>query len=336
MCFLLTRVMNSKILYATCTLLQPLCDEPTPSLSTPTAIATCSSEPPGKKPKYVVRPAPIPPPPKFVATTDGGHHPIDKYLWLHVFSFLHVPDLSSCLGVCKTWYRWSLDASLWPSIDLHDTPLTQHHLVGIVRRQPKRLDLSSTNISHQQLGWLAARLPHLKQLSLAHCAWPAISVLCSSVCPLLFELDLSWVSSVRTACVRDLLAPPVDHRPGVDDSVSRLHRCHRLVLTGADVTDATLDYIARWLPQLQHLVLSYCVRLTDAGVLFLAACPSLQHLDLSACRGLTQVVLPHVCQIPCIETVRLNDCPQLNVLNFVDSHSEQFEFESSVMIKKQQ
>ena len=56
-----------------------------------------------------------------------------------------------------------------------------------------------------------------QHLQLCGISWASVSALCSSSCPLLYSLDLSWVSGTRTQCLRDLLAPPTDHRYMCDE-----------------------------------------------------------------------------------------------------------------------
>ena len=136
------------------------------------------------------------------------------------------------MRVCKAWNRWCYDRRLWTAVDVSGRRLRQTHLVGIVRRQPSSLDLSWTNVSYRQLAWLVERLPHVRRLRLAGCSWPGVSALCACRCPLLAELDVAWVAVVYDGCVRELVSPPRDHRPGLDVSASRLRRCTRLNLAG--------------------------------------------------------------------------------------------------------
>jgi len=235
--------------------------------------------------KYVVRPAPIPLPPKYVTTTDDRNHVLDINLWVLIFSFLPPGDLARCMNVCKTWNRWGYDRRLWRSIDLSRRRIRQTHLVGIVRRQPWSLDLSWTNISHVQLRWLAERLPHIRSLRLAGNSWPAVSALCGCRCPLLVSLDVAWVSGIYDACIRDLISTPRDHRPGLDASSSRFRRCTSLTLAGTDITDEPLEVIARHLPLLEHLDMSYCVGIGDDAVRILSEFPASQTLVSIALTG---------------------------------------------------
>jgi len=43
--------------------------------------------------KYVVRPAPIPPPPRYLQTTSGSNHPLEHGLWVRIFTLLDPADL---------------------------------------------------------------------------------------------------------------------------------------------------------------------------------------------------------------------------------------------------
>jgi hypothetical protein len=264
--------------------------------------------------KYVVRPAPIPPPPKYVAMGDGKNHALDIDLWVRVFGFLSSGDLARCMCVCKTWNRWGYDRRLWRSIDLSRRRIRQTHLIGIVRRQPRALDLSWTNISHPQLRWLAERLPHLRELRLAGNSWPAVSALCGCRCPLLTHLNVAWVSGIYDACIRDLVSTPRDHRPGLDASASRFRRCSRLSLAGTDITDESLETIARHLPLLEHIDLSYCVGVGDDGIRVLSessVCQTLASVALTGCVYVTNACFRHLDRFAKLRRVCVEACPEV-------------------------
>ena len=250
-------------------------------------------------PKYVVRPVPVM---NNHGTSSGIVQLLDgsvaknylsiRDIWLHVFQFLQPADITTCMQVCKTWYRWCLNRSLWCELNLSCRVLRQTHLLGIVYRQPTSLDLSWTNISRQQLDWLIARQPYLKILKLVGNSWAAVSALCSSSCPLLRQLILNWVDAIHDECIADLLLPPTDHRPGIDESISRLHRCTVLGLAGANITDTAISTIVCNLPCLQSLDLSCCIRLTDEALKILSSAShatkkSLVNLKMNGCHGLT-------------------------------------------------
>ena len=268
--------------------------------------------------KYVVRPAPVAPPAKYILTDSREVHALDHEMWLLIFKYLSLSELASCMCVCKTWYWWCLDHRLHLRIDLSRHKICQGHLVGIVKRQPHILDLSWTNVSYRQLGWLAARLPHLKQLSLEGNAWATVSSLCSSSCPLLHVLDLKWVSGVKDSCIRDLLSPPADHRPGVDDTSSRFKQCRELSLAGSDITEASIKVIARNLPYIQRLDISYCTHLADQALVILASEQattrlSLLELDLTGCNKLTDACFDSLVAMSNVRRVSLQHCSQLSL-----------------------
>jgi F-box/leucine-rich repeat protein 10/11 len=244
-------------------------------------------------PKYVIRPIA-----SISATTTpirSSDNTVKSYLllgdiWIQIFSYLRRSDLKQCMCVCKTWYKWCLDRSLWRHLDVSSCTLRQFHLLGIVYRQPAILDLSWTNISRQHLEWLVARQPYLKSLTLTGCSWAAVSALCSSICPLLQQLSLNWVDGIADNCIEDLVLPPIDHRPGIDDSLSRLHRCTILDLEGANITDAAIVTIVRHLTRLRSLNVASCIKLSNACVNTLVTSEvksTLASLNMSGCHGLT-------------------------------------------------
>ena len=266
--------------------------------------------------KYVVRPPPVPPSARYVKMASRERHPLDRDLWLHVFGYLSREDITRCMCVCKVWFRWGLSPQLWHKLDLSRQRITQAHCVGIVKRQPASLNLSWTNISKAQLEWLLPRLPHLHHLHLEGNAWASVAALCSTICPLLSSLNLRWVEGVRDACLRDLLSPPVDHRPGVDVSRTRLHRCGDFALAGTDLSDDSLHVIGSNLPHLSVLDLTYCTRITNEGLSSLAtgACRnSLQRLDLTGCKQLTDDAFDILVTLPKLEQLSLQACPYISI-----------------------
>ena len=261
--------------------------------------------------RYVVRPAPIPSPPKFVETDDGGQHLLPDTIWMRVFSFLPTEDLCRCMRVCRTWNRWAIDRSLWSRLSLTCRRLRSNHLIGLVRRQPQHLDLSHTNISRAQLSWLVARLPQLQYLSLAGNAWHAVAALCCSACPLLTSLNLNWVSGLRDPCVKDLVTPPRDHRPGIDESISRLHLVRELYLAGSDITASGLESVVDEMPRLTLLDLSYCACLADFSLLILSRCRHLRHLDLTGCHQLSDAALMHLLTLEHLSWLSVRNCHRI-------------------------
>ena len=242
-----------------------------------------------------------------------------------VFSWLSQVDLLACSQVSKTFHRWAMHHSLWTRMAFPNTRLRQSHLIAIVKRQPITLDLSWTNISHRKLDWLITRLPHLRHLDLSGCSWAAVCALCSPSCPLLHSLNLSWVSGLVSGCIRDLVSPPVEQRPGVDHSLSRLHHCHSLNLSGANINTSAFPVLAHNLPKLAKLQLDFCVKLTDESIeTLVASLPDLRALSMSRCHGLTTEVFKHLSKLQSIETLEIQNCLKIShgsVETFVENKS---------------
>ncbi|XP_071060486.1 lysine (K)-specific demethylase 2Ba [Pseudochaenichthys georgianus] len=267
--------------------------------------------------RHVIRPPPISPPPDRLPLKDGKSHVIQREVWMKIFGYLTHQELCVCMRVCKTWNRWCCDKRLWTMIDLNRcTSITPLMLSGIIRRQPGSLDLSWTNISKKQLGWLINRLPGLRVLKLSGCSWAAVSALCTSSCPLLRTLDVQWVEGLKDAQMRDLLSPPTDNRPGQLDNRCKLRNVEDLRLAGLDITDTSLRLISRQMPSLSMLDLSYCNHINDQSVNLLTAAgtttrDSLTDINLSVCNRVTDHSLNFFKRCGSICQIDLRFCKQV-------------------------
>ncbi|XP_041348389.1 lysine-specific demethylase 2A-like isoform X2 [Gigantopelta aegis] len=270
----------------------------------------------GDKEQHVVRPAPIPPPPDEVLMPNGKKHPLNRAMWMKIFYYLQPSDLARCLCVCQTWNRWVIDRSLWKKIVLSKKKIVQEILAGVVRRQPEVLLLNQSRMTIKQLSWLLARLPQLRELDLSYLSWATIGALCSCSCPLLRSLTLNWACGIYEKCFTDLILPPVDRLPAVND-VSRLHLLTNLSIAGTEATDHTLDLITRHIPQIKKLNLSYCMRITDKGVeiLFGQTSPlkaTLKEIDVSRCVQLTDQVFSALKKGAALEFINFRACEKIS------------------------
>ncbi|KAJ8888135.1 hypothetical protein PR048_007622 [Dryococelus australis] len=269
-----------------------------------------------KKPSYVVRPAPIINRWRDVKVAASGDLVLDRDCLLPVFQKLTAAELAKCAQVCRTWARISVDPSLWRRMDLSHKTITALHLAGIVRRQPDTLILDWSSMTNRQLSWLGGRLPQLRELSLQGCLCSSVSALKTCTCPPLSSLDLSFISGLNDASLREILSPPPDSRPGLVDSKSRLRSLRTLKLAGCDISDVSLRYVTQHLPLLSVLDVSSCCRITDAGVAQLATPPAstietLQILDLSSCRLLTDASLEHLARCDALTRLDLRHTPNV-------------------------
>lgn len=247
-----------------------------------------------KKPMYVVRPAPI-----VMTNLSNGNIALDKRCILSVFKHLHPKDLFICSLVCKTWAQYSIDPSLWKKMDFTQKHISSEHLKGIVRRQPEILILDWCHINKYQLPWLIQRLTNLRELSLISVNAKSVIALRSCYCAHLQTLNVSFVSNFNDAALREILCPNNDSRRGHTDEKIRFRNLHTLKMAGTDITDIAMRYVTQYLPNLTHLCLSSCPRITDAGIAQLCTKPAgtvttLVSLNLSQSKLVTELSLEHL------------------------------------------
>ena len=214
------------------------------------------------QPVTVVRPGPIENPYSFVVQEDGTNHVLHREAWIHAFTYLDEKEINKCMLVCKAWNQWCLDNRLWREICVNNKPLTPSILIGIVRRQPARLALSSTGLSGRQLEWLLNRLPRLRSLDLSLNTASAVSALMRIACPPLTHLNLSWCDAIFDDFMVQLLAPIRSGRAEVI-GMCRLQFVENLNLTGCDIGTETLNAVFTRLKYLRHLDVSQCSRIKN-------------------------------------------------------------------------
>ncbi|XP_076345565.1 lysine-specific demethylase 2A-like isoform X1 [Tachypleus tridentatus] len=282
----------------------------------PRITMTLRNKPNLRKPKYVVRPAPLLE--NLIETRknfkNGSNNlALKKDVMLPVFHYLSAGDLFTCQLVCKTWNRWTVDPSLWSYMDFSRKKITANILMGIVRRQPVSLNLSWTNISRRQLSWLIARLPQLKILVLSGCSAAAVSSLCTCYCPLLSSLDISWVEGLTDSFIRELLSSPSDSRPGFVEAKTRLRQLQEIRVAGADISDVSVRLLAHHLSLLSRLDLSHCHKVTDMGIAVLGAAKSnrLTALDVSSCANISNTSLEALRRCTSLLYLDMRECSQV-------------------------
>lgn len=266
-----------------------------------------------KKPSYVVRPGGY-------GSGNSSHAApnlaLDATLLKIIFRYLPQESLVTCCSVCKVWSNVAVDPDLWKTMNCAEMKLSASLLTAIVRRQPEHLILDWTQIAKRQLAWVIARLPALKNLSLQNCPIQAVLALHTCLCPPLQILDLSFVRGLNDAAIRDILSPPKDSRPGLTDSKTRLRDLKTLKIAGTDISDVALRYITQSLPNLVHLDVSSCQRITDAGVAQIGTSPTakanLIELNLSACRLVSELSLDHLAKCEKLVWLDLRHVPQVS------------------------
>lgn len=265
--------------------------------------------PPEVRPKLVVRPCPISPPPQSFPLENDQNHVMDRQLWLIVFSFLSQPELCVCMRVCRTWNRWCVDRRLWSVIDLSEKRVvTPAALKGIVRRQPTTLNLSWTNVTFQQLQWLLNRLPRIRELYLSGTTEATAYALSSVICPRLKVLGLSWSVGITDSLMKELILPVTETRVGPGETKSPLLRLSTLFLSGCDVTGSTLRLLVQHCPDLRKLDLSFCPGITDQDIESVCGQALINEFLLSGCPKLSDKCLSFLKLFHCISRLDLRSC----------------------------
>lgn len=99
--------------------------------------------------------------------------------------------------------------------------------------------------------------------------------------------------------------------PGLLDKKSRLKLLKSLNLSGTEISDIGLRYIAQYLGQLATLKLAKCWKITDAGLAQLSSLTdSLTSLDLSGCKSIGNQGLQHLSKCKKIDYL---DCSNTSV-----------------------
>ncbi|XP_035899887.1 jmjC domain-containing histone demethylation protein 1 [Anopheles stephensi] len=272
-----------------------------------------------KKPLYPIRPA------SSVTHTPtipvAGNYALDATCLLAVFRYLPPETLATCTMVCKTWSNLAVDPSLWKRMNCAEYKLSPNLLSAIVRRQPEHLIMDWIGLGKRQVTWLISRIPGLKNLSLQGTHIQAVLGLHTCMCPPLQVLDLSFIAGLNDFAIREILSPPKDSRPGLADSKSRLRNLKMLKVAGADISDVALRYITQGLPNLTHLDLSSCQRITDAAIAQIGTSPAaiktLIELDLSCCKLITELSLDHLAKCDALTRLDLSHVPQVSTQSMI-------------------
>lgn len=263
-----------------------------------------------------------------------------------VFQFLPQADLARCSRVCRSWSSITSDSSLWLRLDVTGKRLTATCLNGVFKRQPTVLLMNWTAIAKRQLEWLIPKLTRLRVLSLQGCSWSGVTALRSSpsVPPCLTSLDLSYVTGMSDASLRDVLASMADSsRTSSNDTTnrSRFRNLNTLKLAGAELGDVSLRYIVQYAPNLIELDLAQNYRITDAGIAQLTApkgnaVSTLQVLDLSGCVSVTDAALDHLLKCSALRRLDMKQTPKVTtagINKFLQANHQFSVSETRLLIK---
>ena len=110
-----------------------------------------------------------------------------------------------------------------------------------------------------------------------------------------------------------------------------------LDLSGTEVSDVGLRYIAQYLSQLSDLKLSKCWKVTDAGCAQLTTLETLTSLDLSGCKMVTNQGLQHLAKC---KSINYLNCAGTSVTNdglkkFIEENGQKLKLHGHIVARRQ-
>lgn len=121
------------------------------------------------------------------------------------------------------------------------------------------------------------------------------------------------------------------------DKKSRMKLLKSLDLSGTEVSDVGLRYIAQYLSQLSDLKLSKCWKVTDAGCAQLTTLETLTSLDLSGCKMVTNQGLQHLAKC---KSINYLNCAGTSVTNdglkkFIEENGQKLKLHGHIVARRQ-
>lgn len=226
---------------------------------------------------------------------------------LTIFGYLDMKSLCLSSRVCRMWYDYANDRSLWKILDLSPYKSNLRTIRKIINRriskycrelhikgyltQTKKLEILSTPLLEE----IKIKALHLSTLTLSYCYLNNIDI--ASFPGSINKLCLSH-SLVRLGLFKTLKTKNVF--PVIEDL--DLTCCTRI--STADITSIC------HLHTLKILTLNGCYRITDNDVREIATkLKNIIFLDLSDCKRITDVSLQHIAQhMKDIEKLHLCNC----------------------------
>ncbi|XP_046552496.1 F-box/LRR-repeat protein 12-like [Haliotis rubra] len=212
--------------------------------------------------------------------------------------------------VCRRWRRIVQDNSLWRHVDLLPYVLSLNKMWKVMRAHfseclltmklggfcdPKSTKWKKHSLSDAMLLDLQERCPKMLSLTLVKCNTDNLN--CKNL-----PRSLKHLTMNQCAWTPRWLKTSID----LDLTNLDLTKCSR-------VDNFDLADIAEKFPNLKHLVLNHCYRVTESGLeKIVTMLTDLTHLELSdtACSDLT---IHHMCRnLPHLKNLNLSRCGQMN------------------------
>lgn len=246
-----------------------------------------------------------------------------------IFERLPVKDRGRAAQVCRSWRDAADRRSVWRGVEaaLHLRRPAPVLFASLARRGVRKLQVLSLR---RGLRDAVASLPGLESLSLSGCYSVTDAALASAFAaelPALKRLDLSLCKQVTDSSLgriaqslKNLEELELGGCCNITDTgllliAWGLKKLRRLNLRSCwHVNDAGIAHLcgggeARGTPELEHLGLQDCQRLTDDALKHAASgLPKLKSINLSFCVAVTDAGLRHLARLPHLEDINLRAC----------------------------
>ncbi|XP_026198813.1 lysine-specific demethylase 2B-like [Anabas testudineus] len=199
-------------------------------------------------------------------------------VWLSILSLLPHSDLCAVMQVCSRLHTLATDYTLWKSLRVENSTVTEQWFLSVGQRRPRSLCLyscSSRSVTSCGLEMFFTSCNNtLEEISVTGCVGPGlhgdqILALVGQLCDRVTTVDVSWSGATDTGV------------GALSDGCSGL-RLKSVVLNGCHVTDDPLKKLAmRHKQSLCRLEVFGCQFLTPTCLQTIyEMCPGLQHLNI--------------------------------------------------------
>jgi Leucine-rich repeat (LRR) protein len=218
-----------------------------------------------------------------------------------IFNYLTIKDLFQASAVCKDWstITWTSQTKL--NFSPLWSQLTSEKVIRLLSKtNPNKLTCVNLyhclNITDPVVDYLIAERPYISKLVLTLCDQISPSALARiGNFKKLASLDVSFCQTVtdeplkswaNLQCLERLF---MSHCRSITNdgirSLKELPKLKQFHLSSSHqlITDEGVELIAAQFPNLEILDLSYCKKVTDAGIKHLAQLKNLKTLDVSCC-----------------------------------------------------
>ncbi|CAK9304375.1 unnamed protein product [Gordionus sp. m RMFG-2023] len=231
---------------------------------------------------------------------------LEKAIWIKVFSCLQPIDLTKCISCCKAWNIWGLDPLFWKHIrnDINaNFKINFDLLKGLIKKRPESLTFENLHLKPSNIEFLLKWLPDLTSLHLVRCTCSAYeigNIFAKGYTWNMNSLQLSYIEDLddhslwkiltfpKDGCDIDKCIVNCDNYNLNDEDIEKYDASHShsglklsimpnitlyalrdINLTGTHISDVTLKLIGQsWiLPHLIRIDFSYCLKITNVGVL---------------------------------------------------------------------